>query len=311
VEFVSPAFRDGGFFRKDEVLIRIEKEDYELARTRANALVSQAQARLDRELAEAEVAKKEWAEFGKGEAPALVLREPQLAEARAALAAANASLAAAELDLGRTEIRAWFDGRVRQESVEVGQFLMAGARVATVHATDFAEVRLSIPDDQLAYLDLPMLRGTAADSEPVDLIPVRLSTDISGTEFSWNGVIARTEAEVDPRTRVIQCVARVEDPYARGEPSRPPLMIGMYLKAEIPGRELKGIATVPRAALRGRDQVLVVDAENRIRWRRVEVLRKEGTRILIESGLSAGERVCLTDLAVAIEGMKVRVEDER
>jgi len=311
VEFVSPKFRDGGFFKKGEVLVRIEKEDYELAKTRARALVSQAQARLDRELAEAEVAKKEWDEFGKGEAPALVLRKPQLAEARAVLSSAEATLAGAELDLGRTEIRAWFDGRVRQESVEVGQFLMAGSRIATVYGTDYAEVRLSIPDDQLGYLDLPVLRDIASGSEDGALIPVRLSTTISGTEHHWDGVIARTEAEVDPRTRVIYCVARVEDPYALGEHGRPPLMIGMYLKAVIPGRKVEGVASIPRAALRGRDQVLVVSDEDRIRWRTVKILRKLSARVLIESGLTAGERVCLTDLEAAIEGMKVRVEARR
>ncbi len=311
VEYVAPGFRDGGFFKKGEVLVRIEREDYELAKTRAGAFVSQAEARLERELAEAEVAKKEWDEFGKGEAPALVLREPQLAEARAALSSAKATLAAAELDLGRTEIRAWFDGRVRQESVEVGQFLMAGSRIATVYGTDFAEVRLSIPDDQLGYLDLPVLRDIAAGSHAGNLIPVRLSTTMSGTRFQWDGEIARTEAEVDPRTRVIYCVARVRDPYAVGENGRPPLMIGMYLKAVIPGRRVEGVASVPRSALRGRNRVLVVDADDRIRWRTVEILRKQSARVLIKSGLEVGERVCLTDLETPIEGMKVRVETRR
>ncbi len=325
VEYVSPGFRDGGFFQKDDVLVRIEREDYELAKTRAKGLVSQAeaavsqaQARLQREEAEAEVARLEWGEFGKGEAPALVLRLPQLAEAKAAvssaqaaLSSARASLAAAELDLKRTEIRAWFDGRVRQESVEVGQFLMAGSRIAIVYGTDYAEVRLAIPDGQLGFLDLPVLRSIAVDSDDRGTVPVRLSTTISGTEYHWDGVISRTEAEVDPKTRVIYCVARVTNPYAPGEHGRPPLMIGMYLKAEIPGREIEGVALIPRGALRGRNQVLVVDGEDRIRWRQVEIIRKEGTRVLLASGLEAGERVCLTDLEVAIEGMKVRIEAKR
>ena len=47
------------------------------------------------------------------------------------------------------------------------------------------------------------------------------------------------------------------------------------------------------------------------RWRKIEILRKEGTRVLVRSGLTAGERVCLTDLEAPIEGMKVRVEAER
>jgi RND family efflux transporter MFP subunit len=250
-------------------------------------------------------------EYGEGEPPALVPREPQLAEARAALSSAEATLATAELDLSRTEVRAPFDGRVRTESAEVGQFLMRGGPVATVYGTDYAEVRLAIPDDQLGFLDLPSLRRTLTEPNRDQALPVRLATTLSGTEYTWEGFIARTEAEVDPKTRVIYSVARVKDPYSREEPGRPPLMVGMYVRAEIPGRKLENVKTIPRLALRGRDLVLVVDEENRIRRRQIRILRKDGERVLVESGLSVGERLCVTDLDRAVEGMKVNVEAAR
>jgi multidrug efflux pump subunit AcrA (membrane-fusion protein) len=116
---------------------------------------------------------------------------------------------------------------------------------------------------------------------------------------------------VDPKTRVIYSVARVKDPYSREEPGRPPLMVGMYVRAEIPGRKLENVKTIPRLALRGRDLVLVVDEENRIRRRQIRILRKDGERVLVESGLSVGERLCVTDLDRAVEGMKVNVEAAR
>ena len=65
---------------------------------------------------------------------------------------------------------------------------------------------------------------------------VKLVSVFAGEEHEWGGEVVRSEAEVDPRTRVVYAVARVDDPYARGHPGRLPLMIGMYVRVVIPGR---------------------------------------------------------------------------
>ena len=314
VVFLAPSFREGAFFEEGEVLIGIERRDYELAVTQAEAIVAQAQARLDREEAEAKIARDEWEKYGKeyGKEPnALVLREPQLAEARAGLASAEARLEKAKLDLTRTEITAPCDGRVRTKSVEVGQFLMTGAPVGMVYATDYAEVRLSIPDHQLGYVDLPLdhsEEGAPTNGRGGAPVPVAIHAVLGGREFEWRGELVRPEAEVDPRTRVIHCVARLENPYAPRSPGQP-LLVGMYVRAEIPGRDVECVV-VPRSALRGRDRVIVVDAEQRLRLRRVEVFRKEGEVVLLTSGLETGERVCVTEVHPFLDGMEVRVAEE-
>ena len=69
-------------------------------------------------------------------------------------------------------------------------------------------------------------------------------------------------------------------------------------------------ATVARRALIGRDRVLVVDGEDRIRRRKVTILRREKGRMLLSGGLEDGDRVCLTRLDPVVEGMRVRVEGE-
>ena len=57
--------------------------------------------------------------------------------------------------------------------------------------------------------------------------------------------------------------------------------------------------------------MLVIDAEDRIRFRPVEVLRAERDQVVIGSGLSPGERVCVSPLGAVVDGMSVRVvEDE-
>jgi RND family efflux transporter MFP subunit len=305
VESIAPTLRQGAFFKKDEVLVRIEQRDYKLAVTQAEAVVAQAQARLDSEEAEAEIAKKEWEAFGKGEPNALVLRKPQLAEAKATLASAKAQLAGAELALGRTEIRAPFDGRVRSESVDIGQFLVAGAPMANVYSTDFAEVRLSIPNHELPFVELPLdERGNELPE-----IGVILTADFAGKEYEWKGVIARTEAELDPQSRALITLARVERPYESRVEGQPPLMVGTYVRALIGGKVAEAVFVLPASVLRPGRMIWVIDEESRLRIRPVKILKRVGSDVVIEEGLKAGERICTTPLEPAIDGMSVRVEE--
>ena len=117
----------------------------------------------------------------------------------------------------------------------------------------------------------------------------------------------RTEGEIDPRTRMVNDVARVEDPYARRDGGRrPPLAVGLFVEPEILGEVAEGVAVLPRAALRGSARVLVVDAESRLRFREVDVLRRTRDRVLIRGGLEPGEQVCVSPLDTAVDGMEVR-----
>ena len=144
-----------------------------------------------------------------------------MAQARAQLASAQAALDKAKLDLSRCEISAPFAGRVRSENVDAGQYLTKGTKLAEVYAVDYAEVRLPLPDDELAFLDLPLAyRGNGgAKRQP----KVRLSAKFAGKVYHWDGYIVRTEGEIDSKTRMVYAVAQVKDPYARSEnPNRPP-----------------------------------------------------------------------------------------
>jgi hypothetical protein len=107
---------------------------------------------------------------------------------------------------------------------------------------------------------------------------------------------------------MVNVIAQVDDPYAPGsDPRRPPLAVGMFVEAEIEGTIANEVVVLPRAVLRGRDQVLVVDDEDRLRIRTVDVLRSTSEHVVISEGLSAGERVILTSMEVATEGMRVQI----
>ena len=307
---VSPSLIAGGFFEAGEVVMRVDAREYELAVIRTRAAVAQAKLKVATEEQEAEVARAEWSDLGQGEPTPLVLREPQLAEARAGLASAEASLDQALFDLERTVVKAPYTSRVRQKTVDVGQYVQRGQAVATIYAVDVAEVRLPIADEQLAFVDLPLAYRDVNDGKSKPGPAVTLRTDFAGKSYSWQGRIVRPEGEIDSRTRMVHAIAQVQDPYAQGgNASRPPLAVGMFVEAEIAGRTVRAVE-LPRTAMRGESSVLLVTPDNRIELRQVQVLRAERDRVLIGGGLQAGDRVCVSTLEAAVEGMEVQVLDE-
>jgi RND family efflux transporter MFP subunit len=308
ITWVSPSLAAGGFFEKDELLARIDASDYELALDRADAALTRAES--EAALARNHLERRR-SLAARGVASAAALDEAVNTErvATAAVRDARAFRSQARRDLERSGILAPFAGRVREKHVDVGQFVGRGAGVARVYAVDYAEVRLPIPDQEAAFVDLPInYRGEVGESQGPEVL---LRARFAGREYSWTGTIVRTEGEIDPRTRMIQTVARIQDPYGRSaQRERPPLAVGMFVQAEISGRLLHDMVVLPRSALRGRDQVVVVDAENRLRLRRVDILRKQRETVVIAGGLAPGELVCTSPLETIDEGSEIGIAVE-
>ena len=303
ITWVSPSFVSGGFFEDQEALFRIDPRDYEVSLERARAQLARSESEHQR-------ARKELARMRglqkRSAASASAVEDAENAEriAAAVLREAEAVLEQAERDLERTEVRAPYAGRVREESLGEGQFVTRGTPVAKLYAIDYVEVRLPIPDSQLAFLDLGLWGGPLSpDAGP----EVELVANFAGSLHTWRGRVVRTEGEIDAKSRMVHVVARVEDPYVPGEdPARPPLAVGLFVRAEIAGIAAENVVVLPRSAMLSDDQVLVVDAEDRLRFRRVEVLRARRSDVLIEAGLAPGERVCVSPLEAPVEGMRVR-----
>jgi multidrug efflux pump subunit AcrA (membrane-fusion protein) len=129
-------------------------------------------------------------------------------------------------------------------------------------------------------------------------------------EREWTARVVRTEGEIDPRTRMIQVVARVSEPYGvPGDALRPPLAAGLFVEAEILGLRVADATRLPRDAVteRGDDAfVWVADANDRLRQRRVEVVRVDGDSAWVSEGLVPGERVSLSKPLGLREGLAVR-----
>ena len=315
VIWVSPKLVSGGFFEKGNPLIRIDPSDHRVELEAARAVVARTKSEFARAKTEIE-RQRRLADQGVASQARIDDAENAFRVTEAELREETAKLARAERDLERTEIRAPYQGRVRSKAVDVGQFVSRGVPIGKLYATDYAEVRLPLPDRELRYLDIPFdlsgeLIPSDGDRTALSVGPsVRLRAEFAGEPRTWIGQIVRTEGEIDAKSRMVHLVARVEDPYGQNGTRRSaPLAVGLFVEAEIQGRWAEGVYVLPSTALRtdsGDDLVYVVDAGDRLRFRSVEVLRARRVDVIIGSGLEPGDRVCISPMAAAVNGMAVR-----
>ena len=270
---------NGEYFQAGQTLLAIEADDYELAVKRAEADLRQASAVRTGAAAHIDDMGARWADaqrerdrieglLAEGVAKPRELEKAQLAldvadaarrtaqsqmaTAEASRLAAKAALARAQLDLDRTRITAPFDGRIVEERVDVGQYVVAGQAIATVYSTDTIEVPIPLETRELAWFDLQ--NGRAGDQKYG--ANVTLSADYAGARHTWRGCVVRSEGQVDPDSRMVHVVVEVIEAFGRSD--RPDLVPGMFVEAAIEGRTLDGAIAVERHAIRGNDQVWVV-----------------------------------------------------
>jgi RND family efflux transporter MFP subunit len=299
----SRSFTPGAMVRKGEVLLRIDPRDYEIALKRAKSDMRRAIADLQIERGRQDVARKDYQlleESLSGENKALVLREPQLDSAKAAVASARASVERAELDLERTRIRAPFDARVLSREVNLGSQVSPGDGMARLVGTDTFWVEATVPLDKLAWLEVPEILGGRGSR-------VRIRNQGAwppGTHRT--GRLDRLVGTLEEETRMARVLVSVKDPLAR-ETSGPALILGSYVRARIHGAEIRDVVRLDRDLLRKQDTVWVMD-QGRLDVRAVDIALKDADHAYIESGLSGGERVVVSQLATVEEGKALRLK---
>ena len=302
---VANNFVNGGFFATNETLIQIDPREYQYALTRAQARIAEAERVLASERGAARHAQREWRELGDVDANALFLRKPQIAAAEAAVAAAKAERDQAQLNLERTTLRAPFAGRVQQTHVNLGQHLTPGARIATIFDSAFAEVRLPLTDQQSLLVDLPLGANHAASTRP----QVSLRGVVAGQNYEWRGEIARTDASLDPQSRMYYAVVEIPEPF-NTERWAAPLLVGMYVEAHIDGRALDNVIRLPKTSIFRRDKIYTLDAELRVQLKTVHVLDSNEDFVWIQGELTEGEAVVINRQGYINPGVLVSIAPE-
>ncbi|MGX5202820.1 efflux RND transporter periplasmic adaptor subunit [Aliikangiella sp. IMCC44632] len=312
VQTVADKFVAGGYFEAGEVMLQIDPTDYQVSYEQAKAKLAGQQAKYQQEVALAEQAKKEWDLTGRARnnAPVLALREPFLKEAKANVDSALADLKRAEQKLARTTIIAPYTGMIKSKHVDVGQYVSVGSQLAETFAIDYAEIRLPLTDQELAFINVP--NWNDIDSKEVQ---VALQAQYQGKLNTWHASLVRMEGVVDEQSRVHYAVAKINDPYgvlssANKSNKLPPLKIGTFVTAVIAGKTQAGLISVPREAFRNLNTVLVVDKDNKLHLRTVNVVRTESSVTYIDEGLKEFDRIVMTPLESPVEGSSVRVDGD-
>jgi len=306
----SAALVPGGRLSKGDVVLRIDKKDYQLTVQQQRAQVSRAEMDLATEKARKAVAEQEWRLVGgdvkaNAEGRALALRDIQVATAQAALASANSGLERARLSLARTTLRAPFTALVTEETVDRGQVVGPSSRIATLVDADLFRVRVAVPMDRLRWLRIP---GFGGDEGSAVTVRQRAGGESLGT---WPGRVVALQGELDPAGKMAQVLVEVPAPLDAPDGGLP-LMLGARVEVAVEGPELKEALALPAQALRDGSSVWLL-REGRLHVAEVEVLWRQDERVLVRegAGIVAGDAVVTSRLAAPVEGMALATADGR
>lgn len=236
----------------------------------------------------------------------LALRKPHLEAARASLASADSRLKQAEISLDRTTIKAPFNSFVQEEFIEVGQLVSPQSRIATLVGTDQFWVQVSLPVNQLTWINIPLDDESTASPATV------LHRMGAGKENSRKGKVLRLLGDLDPVGRMARVLIAVDDPLGIKDSDGPealPLLVGAYVEVKIKGKELRDVFAVPRLALHDLNRVWIMNSDDLLEFREIAIIWRSEDTIFVTGGLQQGERIITSQLPSPVPGTQLRVEE--
>jgi len=306
-----PEFIEGGLLKAGEEILRIDPKDYELAvETKQSSLIN-ARSELKMELGHQDVAEREW-ELLNGDNPGksldaeLALRKPHLEKAKANMAAAEADLKQAKLDLSRTVITAPFNAILRSKNADIGSQVSPQDHLADLVGTDEYWIQASVPLDRLQWIVIPRVA-----EEKGSFVRIMPSTGLQ-ENHNRTGTVIKLQSDLETEGRMARLLISVTDPLdlTRPELMRSPFLIGDFIKIEIEGRSVDNVIRIPRIALRDNVNVWVVGEDGTLDIRIVNWLWRDKETVFVQSSLSDGERIIISDLATPVAGMPLRIKKE-
>ena len=250
---------------------------------------------------------------------AVTLYPVRIREAENGLAAAQAQLELARVNRERTTVRAPFNARVKQVTLEAGQYVAPGIGVLSLANDSVLEIAVGLNSQEtVKWLKFkssdagnPFGEAEPAEAWFRDVEPV--ACEIRWTEdkenHRWSGTLNRV-AEFDRRSRTVTLAVRIEGENARStDPDHLPLVEGMFCDVSIPGRTLEGLYRLPSAAVNF-EGVVYRSVDGRLRSTQVEKAFIEGEDVWIASGLNPGDLVVTTRLVDPLENSLLEIISE-
>ncbi|MDG1900461.1 MAG: efflux RND transporter periplasmic adaptor subunit [Candidatus Marinimicrobia bacterium] len=300
VIYRSKKFSEGSSVISGEILAKIDDTDLQLQYKNALLQLASAEVQFAVQQAEAEIAQEAWDQVGEGIPQELTTKKPQLKQAKAALEVAKAQVQSAEKKLNKTEITAPYTGRIQNINIDLGSTIIPGQPVGSMYTSNEIEVTLSVKDSDLQFLDIPM-DGRKLNSDQKSIVIIK--SLYKGEMQEWAGNLERVDGVIDPMTRMIKLIANFKNNFI--EETKPILPIGLFVEAEINGKQLENIFMIPNSALTPNDELLFLNQDDALEIRKVSVLTKMKNHILVKEGMEAGERVVISKLSIATNGMLV------
>jgi multidrug efflux pump subunit AcrA (membrane-fusion protein) len=335
---LHPQFTEGGFIRAGELLVEIDPRSFRLEAERRRIQVEQSRAelgRLEQEVANLKalktIAQSDLALAQEDFARSRSLAAKQVLAQSAAEKAEQKYLAAlerlqgienqlaltgpmrrqlvaqqemarvmhqqAELDLEKTRIVSPYDGYLLEKAVETGQSVSVGQLLGRIYRAGELEVDVHVPVKDLAWLP-----------EDPEAIAAEVVFDHAGSGLAFPGRVSRTKARMEENTRTLPLVVAIAPDPERSPTGLAGLRPGMFVNVRLQGRTAPAAFRLPRHAVYAGDLVYTV-REERLRATPVRVLRAYREHLVVDQGLEPGERVVVTPLTGAADGMKVRVRE--
>ncbi len=314
ITWVSDELVPGGRVARNARLLRLDGRDYQLAVQSRNADVNRASLELQLEQRRQAIAEREWNDFGNETAAntantenpgrALALRQPQVENAEVTVEAAESAVQQARLNLQRTSIRAPFNAMVLSETVDVGQYVAPGSQLATLVGTDEAWVQVSLPVEALHSIRFPERDGEGS--------PVEVRVDVGGQEVVRQGRVLRLLPDLDASGGMARIIVTIEDPFALnredGDGPTVPLLLGSFVTVDIDVPPLTDVVEVPRLAVREGGKAFVMNGDDQLEIRELQIVWGREQSVLVRGGLAHGERVITSRVPTPVDGMALREE---
>ncbi len=341
---MHPRLRDGEMIAAGTPLFRIDPVDYELALAQLKAelaeievqqsnttdLLAIEQRNLELAVREADRLKK-LAEIGTTSGSDTDQAERTMLNSRTSVQnlqnslallptqrkVLEAKLAQAERDLENTSIKAPFNLRIANLSVEKDQFVSTGQTLFQGDYVDRSEVVAQVAMSSLRHLffgrgaDAPNTEQLGAGfAEYADLRPV-IQMDMGGEVAEWDAEFVRFTDRIDSQTRTIGAVVALDKPFEKVIPGhRPPLSKGMFVKVLLRGRIQPQQIVIPRSAIRD-GKALIVNSDQRLVIKDIELLYNQDSLSVIQSGVEPGQQLVVSDLIPAVEGMLLQPQPDQ
>jgi RND family efflux transporter MFP subunit len=304
---IADDFIPGGHFFAGRRLLLVDPVDYQLMIRQLESEVDRVESDISVEMGNQRIAEKEYVMLNERVSPeekALILRKPQLAKLQASLELARAKLGRARLDLQRTEITAPFNCVIGTTGANIGSRVNEATVLAHLIGSDVFWLRLTLPVEQLRWVALPGPGGEQGARVRI------LSQGSAGQEHGGirHGRVLRLAASLEEQGRMAQLLVRVDDPLSRQERNRgkPRLLLGSFVSAVIEGETIDSAVAIDRAHIHEGNRVWLMDEQNRLEIREVEVAFRGRNEVIITNGLEEGARLITSTLATPIAGIPLR-----